>query len=103
MIVPTGWRAGRLPRLALPYLRIVVPGLAVVAGFVGLVELLSFLTIGAEQGKREAAGLAYGRLQQLRIARQCCCVDAAGAGGAALTFAVSVRQASVLRSAMSVR
>ncbi|MEJ0019054.1 MAG: branched-chain amino acid ABC transporter permease [Acetobacteraceae bacterium] len=46
------WRAGRLSRLALPYLRLAVPGLAVVAGFVGLVELLSFMTIGAEQGKK---------------------------------------------------
>ncbi|HEY2619780.1 MAG TPA: branched-chain amino acid ABC transporter permease [Acetobacteraceae bacterium] len=46
------WRAGRLSRLALPYLRLVVPGLAAVAGFVGFVELLSFLTIGSEQGKR---------------------------------------------------
>jgi len=46
------WRAGRLRRLLLPYLRLLLPGLAAVAGFVGLVELLSFLTIGAEQGKR---------------------------------------------------
>jgi branched-chain amino acid transport system permease protein len=46
------WRAGRLSRLALPYLRLVVPGLAAIAGFVGFVELLSFLTIGSEQGKR---------------------------------------------------
>ena len=36
---------------AVPYLRLLPAGLAVVAGFVGLVELLSFLTIGAEQGK----------------------------------------------------
>ncbi len=46
------WRAGRLPRLIVPYLRLLIPGLASVIGFVGLVELLSFLTIGAEQGKR---------------------------------------------------
>ncbi len=45
------WRAGRLSRLFLPYLRLVMPGIASLAGFVGLVELLSFLTIGAEQGK----------------------------------------------------
>ncbi len=45
------WRAGRLPRLLLPYLRLLLPGLASIAGFVGLVELLSFVTIGAEQGK----------------------------------------------------
>jgi branched-chain amino acid transport system permease protein len=46
------WRAGRLSRLTVPYLRLLPAGLAAVAGFVGLVELLSFLTIGAEQGKR---------------------------------------------------
>jgi branched-chain amino acid transport system permease protein len=46
------WRAGRLSRLLLPYARLFVPGIAAVAGFVGLVELLSFLTIGAEQGKK---------------------------------------------------
>jgi branched-chain amino acid transport system permease protein len=34
-----------------PYLRLLPAGLATVAGFVGLIELLSFLTIGAEQGK----------------------------------------------------
>ena len=45
-------RAGLLRRLVLPYLRILVPGLIVLIGFVGLVELLSFLTIGKAQGKR---------------------------------------------------
>ncbi len=45
------WRAGRLSRLLWPYLRLLPAGLATVAGFVGLIELLSFLTIGAEQGK----------------------------------------------------
>jgi branched-chain amino acid transport system permease protein len=45
------WRAGRLSRLVVPYLRLLVPGFASIIGFVGLVELLSFLTIGAEQGK----------------------------------------------------
>ncbi len=45
------WRAGRLRRLLLPYLRLLPAGLMAIAGFVGLVELLSFLTIGAEQGK----------------------------------------------------
>ena len=45
------WRAGRLSRLVVPYLRLLPAGIAAVAGFVGLVELLSFLTIGAEQGK----------------------------------------------------
>ncbi len=44
-------RAGRLGRLALPYVRIVPPALALVLGFVGVVELTSFLTIGAAQGK----------------------------------------------------
>src|SRR5262249_2637746 len=45
-------RAGLLHRLTLPYLRILVPGLVMLFGFVGLVELLSFLTIGMAQGKR---------------------------------------------------
>jgi branched-chain amino acid transport system permease protein len=44
-------RAGLLGQLALPYLRVAVPGLLMVLGFVGLVELTSFLTIGAAQGK----------------------------------------------------
>jgi branched-chain amino acid transport system permease protein len=45
------WRAGRMGRLAGPYLRLLVPGLAVTVGFVLVVELCSFLTIGAAQGK----------------------------------------------------
>lgn len=45
-------RSGRLGRLAVPYLRLVVPSLALVLGFVGCVELLSFLTIGAAQGRK---------------------------------------------------
>jgi branched-chain amino acid transport system permease protein len=44
-------RAGRLSRLVVPYARIAVPGLAAILGFVGVVELASFLTIGAAQGK----------------------------------------------------
>ena len=44
-------RAGRLGKLAVPYVRVLVPGILLVLGFVGLVELLSFLTIGAAQGK----------------------------------------------------
>jgi branched-chain amino acid transport system permease protein len=44
-------RGGRLGRLTVPYLRLVPGGLAVLLGFVGLVELMSFLTIGAAQGK----------------------------------------------------
>ncbi|MFL5254485.1 MAG: branched-chain amino acid ABC transporter permease [Rhodopila sp.] len=45
-------RAGRLHALVVPYLRLVIPGLALLFGFVGFVELLSFLTIGAAQGKK---------------------------------------------------
>jgi branched-chain amino acid transport system permease protein len=45
------WQAGRLGALTLPYLRIVPPGLAMLIGFVGLVELCTFVTIGAGQGK----------------------------------------------------
>jgi branched-chain amino acid transport system permease protein len=44
-------RAGLLHRLALPYLRILIPGLVVLFGFVAIVELLSFLTIGMAEGK----------------------------------------------------
>ena len=44
-------RAGQLGRLAVPYVRVLVPGMLMVLGFVGLVELTSFLTIGAAQGK----------------------------------------------------
>jgi branched-chain amino acid transport system permease protein len=45
------WRAGRLGRLAGPYLRLVTPALLVMVGFVLVIELCSFLTIGAAQGK----------------------------------------------------
>jgi branched-chain amino acid transport system permease protein len=45
------WRAGRLGRLAGPYLRLLGPGLLVMVGFILTVELCSFLTIGAAQGK----------------------------------------------------
>jgi branched-chain amino acid transport system permease protein len=45
------WQAGRLGALALPYLRIVPLGLVAIIGFVGLVELCTFATIGAGQGK----------------------------------------------------
>ena len=44
-------RAGRLGRLLMPYLRLCVPALATLIGFAGIVELLSFLTIGEAQGK----------------------------------------------------
>ena len=46
------WRAGRLRGLLLPYLRALPPALLVLLGFVMLVELTSFTTIGAAQGKR---------------------------------------------------
>ena len=45
------WRSGRLGRLAGPYARVVAPGVVAVVGFVLLIELCSFLTIGAAQGK----------------------------------------------------
>lgn len=45
-------QAGRLKPLIVPYIRIVVPGLVTLIGFVGVVELLSFKTIGAAQGKK---------------------------------------------------
>ena len=41
-----------LGRFAVPYVRVLFPGLALLLGFVGVVELLSFLTIGAAQGKK---------------------------------------------------
>jgi branched-chain amino acid transport system permease protein len=44
-------RSGQLRRLAVPYVRVLVPGMLMALGFVGLVELLSFLTIGAAQGR----------------------------------------------------
>lgn len=44
-------QAGRMGKLIVPYLRILLPGLAVLIGFVFLVELSSFHTIGAAQGK----------------------------------------------------
>ncbi len=44
-------RAGRLGTLAIPYLRMAVPGLIVLTGLVFLVEMLSFATIGAAEGK----------------------------------------------------
>jgi branched-chain amino acid transport system permease protein len=45
-------RAGLIHRLIVPYLRILIPGLVTVFGFVAMVELLSFLTIGMAEGKR---------------------------------------------------
>jgi len=43
---------GRLGQLAIPYARLVPGAVAVAFGFVGIVELMSFLTIGAAQGKK---------------------------------------------------
>jgi branched-chain amino acid transport system permease protein len=45
-------RAGLMRRLVLPYSRVLVPGVIVLFGSIGLVELLSFFTIGRAQGKR---------------------------------------------------
>jgi branched-chain amino acid transport system permease protein len=44
-------RIGRLGDLVVPYIRILAPGVLMVLGFVLLVELASFTTIGAAQGK----------------------------------------------------
>jgi branched-chain amino acid transport system permease protein len=44
-------QSGLLHRLARPYIRVFIPGIIVLLGFVGMVELLSFLTIGLAQGK----------------------------------------------------
>lgn len=52
-------RIGRLRDLFVPYLRLLVPALLCLAGFVLLVELASFTTIGASQGKEfRIAGVA---------------------------------------------
>jgi len=50
------WRSGHLGRLAAPYARVLGPALIAVVGFVLLVELCSFLTIGAAQGKSFTLG-----------------------------------------------
>lgn len=49
-------RSGRLAELALPYLRLLPAILLCLAGFVLLVELASFITIGEGQGKKLAVG-----------------------------------------------
>jgi branched-chain amino acid transport system permease protein len=59
-------RAGRLSRLAVPYARMIIPLLAVLAGFVGIVELASFLTIGEAQGKHLAL---FGHVLNIRAAQ----------------------------------
>jgi len=48
------WRIGRLRELTIPYLRAFPPALLILLGFVLLVELTSFTTIGAAQGKKFA-------------------------------------------------
>jgi branched-chain amino acid transport system permease protein len=45
------WRSGRLRELLVPYAKAFPPALLVLLGFVLLVELTSFTTIGAAQGK----------------------------------------------------
>jgi len=45
-------QAGKLNRLFVPYVRMAIPSLGVLVGFVGLVELTNFITIGAAQGKK---------------------------------------------------
>ncbi len=49
-------RTGQLRHLVGPYSRILLPGLIAVFGFVLLVELTSFMTIGASQGKKFKIG-----------------------------------------------
>jgi branched-chain amino acid transport system permease protein len=46
------WRAGRMRELVVPYARAFPPAVLVLLGFVFLVELASFTTIGAAQGKK---------------------------------------------------
>ena len=46
------WRAGRIRELLVPYARALPAALLVLVGFVFLVELTSFTTIGAAQGKK---------------------------------------------------
>ena len=46
------WRAGRIRELLVPYARALPAAVLVLVGFVFLVELTSFTTIGAAQGKK---------------------------------------------------
>jgi branched-chain amino acid transport system permease protein len=50
------WRAGRMRELLAPYARAFPPALLVMVGFVLMVELASFTTIGAAQGKTFTIG-----------------------------------------------
>jgi branched-chain amino acid transport system permease protein len=53
-------RSGRLGRLTVPYVRVLLPGLLLVAAFVLLVEMASFVTILAGQGKPFVLGSIAG-------------------------------------------
>ncbi len=58
-IIMSHWpisRAGRMKSLLVPYIRILIPGLLVVLGFVVLAEMVSFTTIGASQNKQFKVG-----------------------------------------------
>jgi branched-chain amino acid transport system permease protein len=50
-------RIGRLRELIVPYVRVLMPGALLVFGFILLVELTSFTTIGAAQGKQFKIGI----------------------------------------------
>ena len=50
-------RIGRLRELVVPYVRVLAPGALSVLGFVLLVELTSFTTIGVAQGKHFKIGI----------------------------------------------
>ena len=50
------WRAGRMRELLVPYAKAFPPALIVMLGFVLIVELASFTTIGAAQGKKFKIG-----------------------------------------------
>src|SRR5216684_788100 len=50
------WRTGRLRELLMPYARAFPPALLLMLGFALLVELASFTTIGAAQGKKFTIG-----------------------------------------------
>ena len=60
-------RAGQLGRLAVPYVRVLVPGILMVLGFVGLVEL----TVVPDH-RRRAGQIAGAVRQQDRHPRRCC-------------------------------
>jgi branched-chain amino acid transport system permease protein len=49
-------QAGKMRVLLWPYVRVLVPGVLVVVGFVMLAELISYVTIGASQNKKLKVG-----------------------------------------------